>query len=321
MSSTVGIYLAAAKDASAVSHRIAMALRAPGYFYREHGYTYTISLTPLLHGSGVATLYLSDNDWDEDEPYLCAAFQAYNYELTIELGNVPASLRGEILERLGRLIFDHLMKLGCPLAFGDDTNIVADYLPGRGVREFPADTSWDKRDRDTWYEPALHSPDAELSPSHDRPTPPSGSMSVFETDGLIQIVPRVRDTTDRSHAVAPVASMRGSVDPLVFGRTLAEALSSSGQVDLVEGVDPWSWVTGTSRLNVEQFSRSAVSVDLELTGQSLIAIPRVPYLGSTTSIAQGTSVDELAVNDSRSWDDQAIGETILNLINSVRLGS
>ncbi|WP_147449443.1 hypothetical protein [Actinomadura pelletieri] len=213
------------------------------------------------------------------------------------------------------------MKLDYSLAIGDDTNIVADHLPGRGVREFPLGTSWDKRDRDTWYEPALHGPDAELSPSPDRSTPPSGSLSVFETDGLIQVVPRVRDTADRSHAVAPVASMRESVDPLVFGRTLAEALGRSGQVDLVEETDPWSWVTGIPRLNVEQFSRSAVSVDLELTGQSLIAIPRVPHLGSTTGVTQGTSIDELAVNDSRSWDDQIIGEALLCLIKTVRLRS
>ncbi|RKS74730.1 hypothetical protein BZB76_3247 [Actinomadura pelletieri DSM 43383] len=90
MSSTVAVYIAAPHDTPAVSHQIAMAIRAPGHFYREYGYTYTISSTPLLHGSGVATLYLSDNDWDEDDPDLCAAFQAYNHELTIELRNVPA---------------------------------------------------------------------------------------------------------------------------------------------------------------------------------------------------------------------------------------
>ncbi|MFD0686805.1 hypothetical protein [Actinomadura fibrosa] len=319
MSSTVEVYIADRRDAPAVAQRVAVALEVSGYFGTEDGYTLTLASSPWLDGPGVATLELSETDWDDDDPDLCTAYEPYDYELSIELRGVPGLARGEVRERLGRALFDRLTSLERPLAFGDNANIFADYRPGRGVREFPPGTSRSAPGRDEWFEAEFHGAGAAREPVPE-PTPRvRGSATVFEVGGLLHLVARVPgETGDESTAVVPVAAIRRSAGPALVGRTLAEVLDRSADTDAVVAADPWPWVAGTAGLEPDAYAREAVSLDIEVAGESFVAVPRGVYSGSSAGVVQGPVAESLMVRESHPWDDRKMGDLVLRLLAAVR---
>ncbi|MFI0482194.1 hypothetical protein [Actinomadura sp. 9N215] len=321
MSSTVEVYLAYSGGMPALAQRIGVLLGVSGYFGTAQGYTYTINSTPGLGESGFATLRLSDTDWIEDDSGTSTAFEAYGYQLSTEVRNVHHLSRGEVQERLGRDFFDRLTGLGRPLALGDGMDIFADFLPGRGVRDFPPGTSWDEDGKELWFEPALHDADAKAAPAQEaqeRTVPARGSVVVFEQNGLLQFVPHAAGGGDGLEAVAPVASARRDAGPDLLGRTLAEVLDRSAQADVVVDANPWEWVTGTSRMDADEYARAAVSVGFDLEGESFAAVPRGTYTGPAAGVAQGPVLEPLMVRESRPWDDRAMGELVLRLIDRLR---
>ncbi|MFD0686806.1 hypothetical protein [Actinomadura fibrosa] len=316
MSSTVEVYVADWRDAAAVAQRVAVALETSGYFRATHGYTYTIKTASWFTGPGVLTLRLTESDWDEDDPDLCTAFESYAYEVSAELAGVPGLARDEVLERVGRSLFDRLMVLGLPLAFGNGTDIFADFLPGRGVRDFPPGTDLDADGRDVWFEPRLHGTDEQDGPAPERTVLRRGTVTVFEVGGLVQLVPQVAVGGGRRRAVAPVASLRRGAGPEVIGRALAEVLDRSARPDVVVDADPWSWVTGTSRLDADAYARQAVSVDVELVGEVLQAVLHGAYSGPPRGgVAQGPVIGDVVRRDIGRWDDAEVGGVVLGLLS------
>ncbi|RFS85489.1 hypothetical protein D0T12_10680 [Actinomadura spongiicola] len=303
MSSTVQICLRHPGDPAAAMARIAVALDVPGYFASADEFAFTLRSDPWTTPDGVLSVDLSALDRELYGTGDDTAFAPYDFELSLELRNVPAQARQELLERAGRAVFDRLTGLNVPLAFGDGTDLFADFLPGRGVREFPPGVSWDEDARDTWFEPSLHG--SRPAPSFDKertsPARPShGAVRVYETDGLLQIVP-----WGEAGPVTPVASVRAQAGPALLGRLLAEELERSTPPSPQKN-DPWPWVSGTARLSPEEYARTAVSIDVRVAEGAVQAVPL------------GAADDALAERRPGPWDDEAAGELVLRLIGRLR---
>ncbi|WP_285692555.1 hypothetical protein [Actinomadura sp. NBRC 104412] len=239
----------------------------------------------------------------------------YDFELSMELMDAPAPVRGEMRERAGREVFDRLTALEVPLAYGDHAYLFADFLPGRGVRELPPGTGWEEDDRDAWFEPRLHGAARPADKAnHEAPFRPFGSVRVFETDGLVHLVP-----WGDGAAMAPVASVRASSGQAILGRMLAETLGRSRQGAGATTADPWSWVTGTAGREPGDYARAAVSIDIDVTESAITA---VPHGGMTEPagdhVTQGPVVESLAVRQSGPWDDTSMGDLVLRLIRETR---
>jgi hypothetical protein len=144
MGSSVEIYLKYYGPVRGLVDQLVEALQSNGYHDAGSGhFVLPASAERWIGGEGWAQLTLGRTERGEFEE---TAFTPYGYELSL-------AFRGA-LAAFGRAIFDQLTGLGLPLAYGDYLHIFADYLPARGVRDFPPDTAMDERGREQWYERA-----------------------------------------------------------------------------------------------------------------------------------------------------------------------
>jgi hypothetical protein len=160
MSATVEIYVSYSGDGIGLAHRIARELGCLTYRYTGRQFDLTFATGPWIGVDGTALLIMTVADrWrhghdsgeggdDGDAPY--------QYELAVEFRSGDRAT----LRRLGRALFHHLSTLDLPLLYGMGEADVAfaDFLPGRGTREFPDATPMDTGGRVWWYEPRLYAP-------------------------------------------------------------------------------------------------------------------------------------------------------------------
>ncbi|SEF44323.1 hypothetical protein SAMN04489712_10138 [Thermomonospora echinospora] len=313
MSSTVEIYLRGGRDAAAVVQQVATALDVRGYFGSGEGYVLTLSSEPWTTGEGVASLDLGPTDEDLVGALGETAYSPYDFRLSIELRGAPGLARAELRERLGRQVFDRLTALRWPMALGDAMSVFADFLPGRGVREFPPDTDWEEAGHDIWFEPRLHGTEP---PASRQPPEPliRGAATVFETNGLVQFL-----ACDAAGAKAPVASIRSEAGATLLGRTLAEVLRYSAKEIRTGQADPWSWLTGIAKSSPDEYARSAVSLAIRLENEQVTAVPHRPHPGDPAGhVVQGPAIEALTVHRPGPWDDTAMGELVLGLLAAAR---
>ncbi len=72
-------------------------------------------------------------------------YAPYDHELVIEFHSRHGMAQEELGERLGRAMFDRLSGIGSPLAHGEvGGDLFAEFLAGRGVRDFPPGTDYEE---------------------------------------------------------------------------------------------------------------------------------------------------------------------------------
>jgi hypothetical protein len=313
MGSSVEIYLKYAGPGQRLAHRLAEALELTGYFYSGGSYVLPVQARRWIDAEGWGQLILSGTDLGRDgEPGSAegTAFAPYEYELALEF-------RGP-LAPFGRAIFDRLVSLELPLAYGDDSSVFADFLPGRGVRDFPSGTVADDPGRERWHQPALHHDVTAPWPSEVPLPPPLGQVIVFETDGLLQIVP-TSGVDGSATWVRPVAATRSSVGPRDVGLLLDSALRTTARpgaddralilVQLAEGAAP----------SISDFAERTVSVEIAVGPTELIAIARAPRSGRDAGDEiSGPIVDELLHRGVAGVEPDALGKLVLDLIGGLR---
>jgi hypothetical protein len=184
VSASVEIYVKYAGEGQVFAHRVAGLLEVTGYFRTDSGYVLPLDAERWVGVPGWALLDIDRTDLAEGgEPGGAegTALAPYEYECSL-------SLRGP-LDRLGPMIFERMTQLELPMAYGGDGDIFADYLPGRGVRQFPPGTDVEEPGRPWWFEPSLHADPAARWRAEPPPQPaPPGRAIVFETAGLLQVV-------------------------------------------------------------------------------------------------------------------------------------
>ncbi|WP_433325746.1 hypothetical protein [Spirillospora sp. CA-294931] len=313
MSRTVEIYVADRGELLPLAQRVGEELGVSAYFASRSSAVFALDASRWIGAEGTGTLTLAPTDAEPDDG---TALAPYAYELSLEYRGGDNLARGELRERFGRALFDGLRALERPLAYADDVSLYADYLPGRGTRDFDTGADWDEDGRDRWNDPRLYGPDAEI-PAPEPPPVPRGSVTVFETGGLVQFVPT---STLDSRSLVPAVSVRADQGDATIGRALALALARSSSTGGTRDGDPFRAVAGTAGgLSPDEYARTAVSVDLAVEGETILAVPHLPHTGEPLKhIAQGPVVDSLALRESRAWDDAAMGRTLLDLIAATR---
>jgi hypothetical protein len=309
------------RDSTSLAHETARLLGADGFFAGRDGNVISIDAQPWIGADGFGTLDLKPmEEAEDDEPglYDDTAYAPYDHELTIEFRGGPGRARGELGERFGRAIFDRLTELGRPLAYGEvGGDLFADFLPGRGVRDFPPGTDYEEPGRDVWFEPRLHGAPRPVRPA-DTPELLRGQGVIFECQGLLQIVPRVAGPAGEECFAAPVVAIRTDADPARIGRALVRALGHPGDAADRHG-DPVSWITGSTRRSADDFSHEAVSLDLRSDGDVLTAVPHLPYKGGPVgTLVQGEVSEIHAHRGEVPRDDADLGRLLVRLITAVR---
>lgn len=302
------------RDSTSLAHEIARLLGVGGFFAGGDGNVLSVDARPWTGADGHGTLDLKPVEAAEDgEPgmYDDTAYAPYEHELAIECRG-----SGARAERLGRAIFDRLTELGRPLAYGEvGGGLFADFLPGRGVRDFPPGTDYDEPDRDIWVEPRLLDASRRPVRSADDPGRLRGHGVVFEREGLLQIVPRVPAPEGEDRLGAPVVAIRTDADPARIGRSLVRGLGRPGPAT----GDPVAWITGSARCSADGFSREAVSVDLRSDGERLTAVPHLPYEGAPVETPVQGDVSETLVHRGEVPHDEAtLGRLLLRLVTAAR---
>jgi hypothetical protein len=297
MGDTVEIYLKYAGSGQELAHLVAEALDLPGYFYNG-GFVLPIDARPWIGVEGWAHLNMDLTDLGRDgDPGLSAgtAYEPYEFEVSLEF-------RGP-RERLGRAVFNRLTTLELPMAYGDDSDIFADYLPGRGVREFSPGTSVEDAGRPLWRERAL---DAARSPAPAWRVG-AGAVTVCETEGLLQFVPLFG-----ARWQWPVASVRMEMGTRDLGLLLAAALGTAERPgdDKRDGV--LAKLASTIRLPVEDFLRRTVSFDVRVVGDEVVGTAQAPRAGAPGA------VDELSRRVAVGSGPEALGALVLELVGALR---
>ncbi|MCO6003906.1 hypothetical protein NE236_02840 [Actinoallomurus purpureus] len=309
------------RDSISLAHEIARTLGAGGFFAGRDGNVLSIKAQPWIGTDGYGTLDLKSVEAAEDgEPgmYDDTAYAPYDHELTIEFRGGPGRTQQERGERFGRALFDRLTVLDRPLAYGEvGGDLFADYLPGKGVREFPPGTDYDEPDPDIWAEPRLHDASYLARPADD-PKRLRGEGVVFEREDLLQIVPQVLAPEGEIRFGAPVVAIRTNADPVRIGRSLVRALGRPSPATMEYG-DPAAWITGSTRRSADSFSREAISIDVRSDGDALTAVPHLPYRGAPVETPVQGEAGEIPVRQSKTpCDEAALGRLLLRLTSAAR---
>jgi hypothetical protein len=299
MADTVEIYVKYAGPGQGLAHRVAEALDLRGYFYNGRGYVLPVDARPWVGVEGSAHLDLKLTDLGRDgDPGASAgtAYEPYEFELSVEF-------RGP-RERLGRAIFDRLTRLELPMAYGDDADIFADYLPGRGVREFSPGTPVEEEGRPLWREPAVSA----ARPSVAAWRVGSGAVTVCETDGLVQFVP-----VFGTRWLGPVASARASVGAVDIGLMLAAALDTHDRPERDERDEVLARLAGAVRLPTDEFLRRTVSFDVRVVGGEVVATAHAAHRDGTPG-----AVEELTGRTPVAAGPEPLGALVAELVAALR---
>jgi hypothetical protein len=299
MADTVEIYVKYAGPGQELAHRVAEALDLRGYFYSGLTYVLPVDARPWIGVDGSAHLNLKLTDLGRDgDPRLSAgtAYEPYEFEISVEF-------RGP-RERLGRAIFDRLTGLQLPMAYGDDGDIFADHLPGRGVREFSPGTSAEEDGRPLWREPALG---ASRSPAPAWRVGP-GVVTVCETDGLLQFVP-----VFGARWLGPVASARASVGAVDVGLMLAAALGTHDRPGRDERDEVLARLAGAVRLPTDEFLRRTVSFDVRVVGGDVVGTAHAAHRDGAPG-----AVEELTYRAPVGAGPEPLGAQVLEMVAALR---
>ncbi|MDT0347443.1 hypothetical protein [Streptomyces litchfieldiae] len=240
MSSSIQIYFTYPGDITGAAQLITVALDAPGYFWTGHGFRFGLRSLASFDSPGSASMDLSENEEidDEDGTVPETALSPYDFEVSVELHGVPGRTRAELRKRAGRRIFERLTRLDRPLALAEGDELFTDFLPGRGVREFPPGTSCEEPDRSVWFEPWLHAVTRPAASVPKQPRPGHGAVSVFETAGLVHCVPREEGSLDAAGA-GGVSLAPGGLPVMGHLLRLAPARRVGRQAGPRQPGEPW----------------------------------------------------------------------------------
>jgi hypothetical protein len=302
MAGTVEIYVKYPGPAPRLARRVAEELDLMRYFHSGTGYVLPIE----------ARSWTGDEGWghallDATDPELVGdtAFAPYDYELSVEHRGAR--------EQLGRAVFRRLARLDLPLAYGAEFSIFADFLPGRGHRDFSPGTDAEERGRALWFEPRLHGDPAAEWPPDSPSAPAAGAVTVFETGGLLQAVP-----VAGGRWVRPIAATRAEAGAQTVGELVEVALLTTVRSARDDRAEILTSLAGAAQLSTEDFIRAAVSVDLRFEGDELAAVPREPYRGGPAADKQGPVVDDLVRRLPTASGPAALGGLVLDLVAAVR---
>jgi hypothetical protein len=321
MGSSVEIYVKYSGDRHGLAHRVAQDLRVVSYFDSGYGHVLPLDAQRWIGMEGWGHLDLDPSDLGQyGEPGLAqdTAFAPYEYELALSFrGGLPAE-RDEVLTRFGRAVFDQLTALGLPLAYGGSGLVFADFVPGRGVREFPAETDAEDEGRTWWFEPQLHvEPTASWPGKVASLAPPPGPVTVFETNGLLQFVPVVHQS-GHWRCTSPVASTRSTVSPRDIGLMLGYAQRTTAQPAGDEDQRILSSLAGKAQLSIEDFARRRVSIEIRADDDDLVAIPHTSGPGQSGRHPSGPAVDGLARRLAIEAEPEVLGQLLIDLVAAMR---
>jgi hypothetical protein len=321
VSTSVQILIKDERDSTSLAQEIARSLGANGFMAGQDGNVLSLDAQRWINSEGTGILDLKPVETveeGEEGEYDDTAYAPYNHELVLEFRGPYGMARGELRELFGRALFDRLTGLGRPLAYGEvGGDLFADFLPDRGVRDFPPGTDYEEPGRSLWFEPRLHGT-PEPAPSVDGPERLQGRGVVFESDGLLQVIPQVPGPCGEWRFGTPVAAIRVDADPARIGRLVIRTLGHPCE-DPGPCGDPTLWVTGVTRSSVDSFSQQAVSIDVESDGDVITAVPHVPYKGpSANALLQGQASETLVHGGGLPGDDASLGRLLIQLTSAVR---
>jgi hypothetical protein len=307
-----------AGEGQGLAHRVAQDLAVVSYFYSDRSYVLPVDAQRWIgvEGWGHLDLEQSDLGRDGDRAAEGTAFAPYEYELSLSFRGGSPGTQDKVLMRFGHAIFDRLTALGVPLAYGGSGNVFADFLPGRGVREFPEDTNAEDEGRTWWFEPRLHSePTASWPGEVASLAAPPGPIIVFETDGLLQFVP----VSDSSQWTIPVASARSTIRARDVGLMLAYAQRTTTRPVGDEGERILSSLAASTKLSTVDFARRSVSLEIRVRGDDLLVIPHVPHPGQPEgNQLSGPAVDGLAREVATRAEPEVLGQLVIDLVAAER---
>lgn len=310
MAGSVEIYVRYPGAAQTLAREVAEELDLMRYFRSGSGYLLPVEARKWIGEEGWGHLRLDRADPDIVDG---TAFEAYEYELSLDYRGAR--------EQLGRAVFRRLARLDLPLAYGTEMYIFADFLPGRGHRDFSPQTDAEEPGRALWFEPRMHGDPAPARRREagtvrlrDSPSAPTaGAVTVFETGGLLQAVP-VAD----GRWIRPVAAMRAEIGARSVGELVEVALRTKVRFARDDRAEILPSLANAMRLSTEDFVRAACCVELRLEGDELAAIARAPRPGGPSSAAPGPVVEELARRLPAASGPEALGELVLDLLAALR---
>jgi hypothetical protein len=312
---SVEIYVNYPGPAQSLAREVCEELDLMRYFRSGTGYVLPIEARSWTGEEGWGHLLLEATDPEIVEG---TAFAPYGYELSLDYRGAR--------ERFGWAVFRRLTRLDLPLAYGNEMFILADFLPGRGNRDFSPGT--DAEDLGSpamlpppspagppplWFEPRLHGDRTARWPRRAPSAPAAGAATVFETGGLLQAVP-----VAGGRWVRPVAAMRAEAGARSVGEVLEAALLTTVRYARDDRAEIGPSLAGAAQLSTEDFAATSVRVDLSFEGDEVAALPRAPQVGSRPTDPPGPVVAELVHRVPAATGPQALGELVLDLLAALR---
>lgn len=314
MSTTRSIYVKYSGEGSRLARRAAEILGARGYYYCLGDYDLLVDGRRWQDNGVILTWVCLDRtdlgEYGELEAE-GTALAPYEYDLFFEYrGQIEAA------EQLVRTFFERLTALNLPMVYvSPEEWLVADFLPNRGIRNFPPQTSPEERDRARWYEPRLHDDPMAPWPGElaDEQLASPRSVLVFETDGCLQFVPVATEHGQRRWLV-PVAEARSDITTADdLGRLARSAQRTVGR----HGDQEEPLLDFLARLllkSTEDFARDTVCVELCPCPDGLAGGP------CALSNLQGVDLPVARVvhHVSATEPPEILGQTLLDLIEAAR---
>ncbi len=315
MSDAVSISFKYSADWQGLAHGIARELGCATYFFSGEEFALPLPNDRLIGIDGIGYSYLGPTAplWED------TAWAPYEFKLSIEFrgGGDPARW-DEIEERLGRAMFDRLTALGVPMLYSRDSalTVVADFLPGRGVRDFAPGTSGEEAGYAAWYEPALYDEPKSPWPREvaTLTTPPTAPVLVFATGILVHAVAAGWDGAAWRWAV-PAASAFTTIGPAGVGRLVGYTQRDPALPPADIGPRILASFANRSELSTEDFGSRAVAIDLRVEGADLVAVPHRRADGPGQLM--GPVVDDLVRRVPGLIGPDALGQLVLDLVQAV----
>ncbi|MBF9131880.1 hypothetical protein I0C86_23360 [Plantactinospora sp. S1510] len=323
MSSSVEIYVRYSGDGSGLAHRAAEDFGALTYFSTDGSSAVPIQAQPWIGIEGWAHLDLEPTDltlYGEPGSAEDTALAPYEWVFSLSFRVGPPDDPAEVLERFGRVVFDQLTTLGLPLAYGAGGLIYADFLPGRGVREFPPDTDVEEPGQAWWFEPRLHGQPLEPWSVDVAPlsVPPSNPVTVFVTSKVLQFVPRVWDGADWYWGT-PRSSTPITAQPREIALMLSHAQRTRPGRAADESESILSVLAGGILTSIEDYRAQAISIEIGTDADGLFAAPHGPCdTESGSRELLGPALDGLVRRLPEPVRPEALGEFLLSLIAATR---